>query len=621
MSVCDDHFQYDAFVINGKKRKLLRGKYPTLVPEGDISHQVVCVVGEKTETKPFKTSLCASGLAIEPSNLNILSQKVEESVFLINPPPPHACNQQFKQDNVLSTSTKTFMKRSDVLEMEIRELKQHNAALKVDHTNQRIENDALNKRITHLKSRVEELQKENHVLRQYRARVGKREEARQKKICDAQVESKKSTNVNVASQTESIPSSQMELFLHDLIQRKDCNKNFPYTKILREVSFIIHYYSPVVYKYVRNLFENLLPHPCQFVRWTSFIDASPGLIAVSFNHIAKTNEVSKKYYSVSCDEMAIRTDIVFNREKLIGYVDGGGLTHVQDPSEHAKNAFFVVATEINGGKSIPIAYILTRGLRASQITEIITKCLVAMHNAGGEVISITFDGLPANFKAMENMGANFELGTDKFKTFIEHPATKDKVYIMPDSSHMFKLVRNNFKACKILRNGSGDFINWGYIARLQEIQDIEGVRAGNKLTKSHIQFEKQKMKTRLCAQALSHSVATAIDFCRKINVDGFKDSEATCEFLDVCDKLFDMFNSRPRGMGLKTPMKISNSTIWSPFLNKAKSYLLTLECKAKDEYKPIYQTGKGTFVKGLVTSITSLQMIMVDIEEGKIILE
>ncbi|CAL8083628.1 unnamed protein product [Orchesella dallaii] len=518
----------------------------------------------------------------------------------------------------------TFSDRIKELERENERLSLENAGLKVSHTNHMIEMEALKKRINQLESRGDELLKENHVLRQHRKRVESREESRQQKLHEAEKikrETKKQEIVSVSSQTECLNTSKLETFFHDLIQRKAQNKNFPYSEILREVSFVIHFYSPVVYKYVRSFFENLLQHPCQFVRWTSFFDACPGLIAVSFHHIAETNKTSKKYYSLACDEMAMRTDIIHHGGKFVGFVDGGGITEVKDPSQHAKNAFFVVATEINGSKTIPIAYVLTRGLQANQISDVVTKCLIAMHYAGGDVLSITFDGLPANFKAMEKMGANFELGTDNFKTFIEHPTTNEKVYMMPDSSHMFKLVRNNFKSCKLLKNGNGQFINWGYIARLQEIQDIEGVRAGNKLTRGHIQFEKQKMKTKLCAQALSHSVATAIQFCRKIEIDGFKDSEATCEFLDICDKLFDMFNSRARGSGLKAPMKNSNAGIWAPFLDNAKSYLLSLQCKSKDEYKPMHKTGKGTFVKGLVTGITSLQLIMVEIGEGKIKLE
>ncbi|ODM99579.1 DNA transposase THAP9 [Orchesella cincta] len=302
--------------------------------------------------------------------------------------------------------------------------------------------------------------------------------------------------------------------------------------------------------------------------------------------------------------MAIRVQILHKDNKIVGFVDGGGLTSFKNTAEHAKNAFFVVATEINGNKSIPIAYILTRGLQASQITDVLAKCLHAMHNAGGKVISITFDGLPANFKAMESMGANFELGTERFKTFIEHPSTNERIYLMPDSSHMFKLVRNNFKACKILKNGKDEVINWGFIARLQEIQDFEGVRAGNKLTKAHVQFERKKMNTRLMAHTLSHSSSTGITTCRVLNIDGFQGSEATCEFLDTCDKLFDMFNSKSRGIGLKTPMKNSNSAIWAPFLKEAKEYFLTLQCKpkGKDQYTPVYKTTKGTFVKGIVTN-------------------
>ncbi len=49
-------------------------------------------------------------------------------------------------------------------------------------------------------------------------------------------------------------------------------------------------------------------------------------------------------------------------------------------------------------------------------------------------------------------------------------------------------------------------------------------------------FEGQKMKTRLCAQVFSNSAAIAIDVCRILGIEGFEDSQGTVKFLMLFDK-------------------------------------------------------------------------------------
>jgi hypothetical protein len=82
-----------------------------------------------------------------------------------------------------------------------------------------------------------------------------------------------------------------------------------------------------------------------------------------------------------------------------------------------------------------------------------------MANMQAPVLTITFDGLPSNFSAMEQLGANLNLDYIKFGTYIQpyilHPSTGAKIFIFPDPSHMFKLLRNSFKAHRILyHNGN-----------------------------------------------------------------------------------------------------------------------------------------------------------------------
>ncbi len=76
----------------------------------------------------------------------------------------------------------------------------------------------------------------------------------------------------------------------------------------------------------------------------------------------------------------------------------------------------------------------------------------------------------------------------------------------------------------------------------------------------------------------SSSVADAIDFCReKLSLPEFKDSEATCKFIRIIDRLFDISNSKnPFGRGYKAAMSQANEIVIKKFFTTAESYLRNL---------------------------------------------
>ena len=80
----------------------------------------------------------------------------------------------------------------------------------------------------------------------------------------------------------------------------------------------------------------------------------------------------------------------------------------------------------------------------------------------------------------------------------------------------------------------------------------------------HIEFEQQKMKVKLAAQALSSSVATAIEYCDQVlKLPKFKGSEGTVKFIRTVDRLFDLLNSRnPCARGTKAPLRPDNQGDW-----------------------------------------------------------
>jgi hypothetical protein len=144
------------------------------------------------------------------------------------------------------------------------------------------------------------------------------------------------------------------------------------------------------------------------------------------------------------------------------------------------------------------------------------------------------------------------------------------------------------------------FCRWHYIQQLHHLQTSEGLKAGNKLSDSHINFYRQKMKVSLAAQTLSQSVADAIDFCRdSLKLPEFKDSEATSKFIRHVDVLFDIMNSRsPFGKGSKSPMRLSNEQQWSEVFKCCEKYISQL--KTEDGKLLINSARKTAFIGFLV---------------------
>lgn len=143
-----------------------------------------------------------------------------------------------------------------------------------------------------------------------------------------------------------------------------------------------------------------------------------------------------------------------------GRIDYGGLApepkHVM-----AKSALFCLATEINGNKAFPLAYILTAGIKAPVLAEVMKKCISAVEQANGKVLSISFDGLPANLAAVASLGAslNVEEGVSSKIQFTGSDGNHHHCNVIPDACHMMKLLRNNWEKIGVIYNGDKKVFN------------------------------------------------------------------------------------------------------------------------------------------------------------------
>ena len=105
-------------------------------------------------------------------------------------------------------------------------------------------------------------------------------------------------------------------------------------------------------------------------------------------------------------------------------------------------------------------------------------------------------------------------------------------------------MRNALGSWKTLIDGTNNVIRWQHIVDLYEYQKNNGFTLANKLTKQHVNFEKNPMKVKYAVQVLSQSVANALLTMSELKHEKFQNIDATVEYLKTFDSVYDIMNSR-----------------------------------------------------------------------------
>lgn len=357
------------------------------------------------------------------------------------------------------------------------------------------------------------------------------------------------------------------------------NKGKKYSPELRTFALTLHFYSPKAYSYIRSTFNTCLPHPSTIRKWYQCLNASPGFTAEAFNALREKVKATenKILCNLVTDEMAIRKLKEFDGNKVEGFVDfGAGIDVPGDTTALCTQALVFLLVAVNGRWKIPVGYFLVDGVTGDQRANLVRMCLSNCHEVGVEVVSMTFDGCPANMAMARELGCSFDLG--QLKTYFPHPETEQSIYVFLDPCHMVKLVRNTLESKKVFQDNNGGLIKWQYFVELNTLQENENFHLANKLTTRHLHFKNQVMKVKLAVQLFSASVAKAIEFCdKRLHLLNFANSAATVNFTHVINNVFDIFNSRKfLGIDFKAPINENNETKYITFLENAKTYLQTL---------------------------------------------
>jgi hypothetical protein len=383
-----------------------------------------------------------------------------------------------------------------------------------------------------------------------------------------------------------------------------------YPPVLRAFALTLSFYSAKGYDFVRKTFNLSLPHPSTLRCWYSSVNGEPGFTDEVFAALKiRVQQAHESGHELVCslmlDEMSIRKHMQWDGYKFRGFVDIGTVDKTDDSAPPATEVLVFMIVSLNSHWKVPCAYFLIAGLSGVERANLLTQCLLKLHDVGVNVACITCDGPSTHFAMYEAMGAHLKL--QNLQTRIPHPADSAlSVYVMFDACHMLKLMRNALAELGTFVAPNGKLIKWVYIDQLHQIQQREGLRLGNRLTTAHLAWQKQKMKVNLAAQTFSDSVADAVEFCRKdLNLPEFSDSEETVTFMRLINRLFDILNSRnPLGKGSKAALAQKNEADWHPFLAEAVVYISRL---ASIEGKPLHIGQRKTPFIGFIIAIASTE--------------
>lgn len=170
------------------------------------------------------------------------------------------------------------------------------------------------------------------------------------------------------------------------------------------------YLSPRSYEYLRQKFNNNLPHSGTIRKWFSqstagttggFIDAA--LIALRELVNEHKNKESTIIVAISFDEMSMRKHVqwLHHKKKFAGFINFGTLDEEDEPLPVANNVIVIMLNGINVKITLPIAYFFITTLIAEEKAILIATIIKTLTNIGVRVKTITSDGLITNAAAYE----------------------------------------------------------------------------------------------------------------------------------------------------------------------------------------------------------------------------
>ena len=330
---------------------------------------------------------------------------------------------------------------------------------------------------------------------------------------------------------------QLELFRCQMIANQRKSKRIVWTVKMKSFSLQLQYKSPSAYKLLCQHFT--LPSADTLQK---FVNTSIGRLQPGFSEqLMRIVEMrveellpSDRQCALVFDEMSLKSQIVFDKhiDKILGYTDRNSL---------ANHALVFMVRGLHAKWKQAVAFHFTHNtVSTPDLAVMITECIQKVSLVGLSIRCVVCDQGATNVAALKSLGFTTELPQISVSLNNENR----RIHVIFDVPHLLKNVRNNLQKHNIEFGTST--ASWNDIRRFYEIDSKQSIRLAPRLTSRHLNVTStQKMRVRLAAQTLSHSVSVGMKMLitnQQLPVS----AKGTAEFAEKIDTIFALLNSRVR---------------------------------------------------------------------------
>lgn len=198
----------------------------------------------------------------------------------------------------------------------------------------------------------------------------------------------------------------------------------------------------------------------------------------------------------------------------------------------------------------PVAVFASKSpTKGTLLAQLLLKCIVHLEQAGITVDGVVCEGASTNRAMWKELGISGALG---HVNSFEHPLDASrKVYVLSDTPHLNKCIRNRLYK-KVLKK-NGQFIKWSCYDALfvEDTKNAAQLRVCPKLTFNHVNPSRiLRMCVKLATQVFSETVAKGIAFYARRKAPWLYNVEPTVQFMLFLNELFDALSRRFSAEGL-----------------------------------------------------------------------
>ncbi|XP_052747040.1 uncharacterized protein LOC112046793 [Bicyclus anynana] len=265
-------------------------------------------------------------------------------------------------------------------------------------------------------------------------------------------------------------------------------------------------------------------------------------VMASLKEISQGEEKKDNLWVLLFDEMSIRKNLIYNpkTDAIEGYQDHGSQGRNQQMASHAL-VFMLVGLRKRWKQ--PIAHFFSGdSVTADRLQAIIKEVLAECFSHNLVVVATVCDMDGVNMRALNALGSTVD------RPFFIY--NENEIVTIMDPPHLLKCFRNNFLKHNIkcpdnfATNAVSGIAKWEHIKEFfKNDNNNPNFVFAPALTDQHIHPNgKQKMKVKLAAQVLSHSVAAGI-FAKVARNEISPEAVVTATLISKMDNIFDSLNA------------------------------------------------------------------------------